>query len=55
MISTGVALASHGEMRFNLIGFLIQAAAVAVSPTFLPRFTSIATLRTLLRLGTIYV
>jgi drug/metabolite transporter (DMT)-like permease len=30
MISTGVALASHGEMKFNLFGFLIQAAAVAV-------------------------
>lgn len=30
MISTGVALASHGEMKFNLLGFLIQASAVAV-------------------------
>ncbi|KAI9507579.1 triose-phosphate transporter family-domain-containing protein [Russula earlei] len=30
MISFGVALASHGELRFNLIGFLTQAAAVAV-------------------------
>ncbi|KAI0266062.1 TPT-domain-containing protein [Gloeopeniophorella convolvens] len=29
MISSGVALASHGEMRFNLVGFLTQAAAVA--------------------------
>ncbi|GBE83853.1 TPT-domain-containing protein [Sparassis latifolia] len=29
MISAGVALASHGELRFNLIGFLTQAAAVA--------------------------
>ncbi|KAF9482328.1 hypothetical protein BDN70DRAFT_444682 [Pholiota conissans] len=29
MISTGVALASHGEMHFNLFGFLTQAAAVA--------------------------
>ncbi|KAL1949058.1 hypothetical protein VTO73DRAFT_10864 [Trametes versicolor] len=28
MISMGVALASHGELRFNLIGFLTQAAAV---------------------------
>jgi hypothetical protein len=28
-ISTGVALASHGELKFNLIGFLTQAAAVA--------------------------
>ncbi|KAI0287546.1 TPT-domain-containing protein [Russula brevipes] len=28
MISSGVALASHGELRFNLIGFLTQAAAV---------------------------
>ena len=31
MISSGVALASHGELRFNLIGFITQAAAVAVS------------------------
>jgi hypothetical protein len=30
MISSGVALASHGELRFNLIGFLVQAAAVGV-------------------------
>jgi hypothetical protein len=30
MISSGVALASHGEMKFNLVGFLFQAAAVAV-------------------------
>jgi hypothetical protein len=29
MISVGVALASHGELRFNLIGFITQAAAVA--------------------------
>jgi hypothetical protein len=29
MISTGVALASHGELHFNLVGFLTQAAAVA--------------------------
>ncbi|CAA7264398.1 unnamed protein product [Cyclocybe aegerita] len=29
MISSGVALASHGELRFNLIGFIVQAAAVA--------------------------
>ncbi|PFH49930.1 hypothetical protein AMATHDRAFT_194159 [Amanita thiersii Skay4041] len=29
MISTGVALASHGELKFNLIGFITQAAAVA--------------------------
>ncbi|KAG7441117.1 TPT-domain-containing protein [Guyanagaster necrorhizus] len=29
MISSGVALASHGELRFNLLGFIIQAAAVA--------------------------
>jgi len=29
MISIGVALASHGELRFNLIGFITQAAAVA--------------------------
>jgi hypothetical protein len=30
MISIGVALASHGELRFNLVGFITQAAAVAV-------------------------
>ena len=30
MISTGVALASHGELHFNLVGFITQAAAVAV-------------------------
>ena len=30
MISCGVALASHGELHFNLIGFLMQAAAVGV-------------------------
>ncbi|PPQ86620.1 hypothetical protein CVT25_006804 [Psilocybe cyanescens] len=29
MISTGVALASQGEMRFNMVGFLVQAAGVA--------------------------
>ncbi|KIP07313.1 hypothetical protein PHLGIDRAFT_71333 [Phlebiopsis gigantea 11061_1 CR5-6] len=29
MISSGVALASKGEMKFNLVGFIIQAAAVA--------------------------
>lgn len=29
MISSGVALASRGELHFNLMGFLIQAAAVA--------------------------
>jgi len=29
MISSGVALASHGELRFNLMGFITQAAAVA--------------------------
>jgi len=28
MISVGVALASHGELRFNLFGFIAQAAAV---------------------------
>ncbi|KAJ8503477.1 hypothetical protein ONZ45_g10834 [Pleurotus djamor] len=27
-ISVGVALASHGELRFNIIGFITQAAAV---------------------------
>lgn len=31
MISCGVALASQGELRFNIIGFFTQAAAVAVS------------------------
>ncbi|OJT08126.1 hypothetical protein TRAPUB_981 [Trametes pubescens] len=31
MISMGVALASHGELRFNLIGFLTQAAAFEAS------------------------
>ena len=30
MISAGVALASRGELRFNLVGFITQAAAVAV-------------------------
>ena len=30
MISSGVALASHGELHFNLTGFLVQAAAVGV-------------------------
>jgi len=34
MISSGVALASHGEMKFNLMGFLFQASAVAVSITY---------------------
>lgn len=29
MISTGVALASRGELHFDLYGFLVQAAAVA--------------------------
>jgi hypothetical protein len=31
MISIGVAMASRGEPRFRMIGFLTQAAAVAVS------------------------
>lgn len=31
MISSGVALASKGELKFNLVGFVTQAAAVAVS------------------------
>ena len=35
MISSGVALASKGELRFNLVGFVIQAAAVAVRPVSL--------------------
>lgn len=30
MISAGVALASKGELRFDLVGFITQAAAVAV-------------------------
>ncbi len=34
MISMGVALASHGELRFNLIGFLTQAAAVGVNSPY---------------------
>jgi len=29
MISFGVAVASHGELHFNLFGFVVQAAAVA--------------------------
>lgn len=33
MISCGVALASHGELHFNLLGFLIQASAVLVRAT----------------------
>jgi hypothetical protein len=32
MISSGVALASQGELKFNMVGFIIQALAVAVSP-----------------------
>jgi hypothetical protein len=42
MISAGVALASHGELRFNLIGFITQAAAVVVRPFihFLSRNTN---------------
>jgi hypothetical protein len=35
MISIGVALASHGELKFNLIGFITQAAAVGVRTLFL--------------------
>jgi len=38
MISSGVALASHGELRFNLLGFLTQTAAVAVSLFFTIQF-----------------
>lgn len=37
MISSGVALASRGELHFNLYGFLVQAAAVLVCPRFLSR------------------
>lgn len=33
MISTGVALASRGELHFDLFGFLVQAAAVGVRGT----------------------
>lgn len=36
MISIGVALASHGELRFNFIGFITQGAAVAVRSIFFP-------------------
>jgi len=38
MISAGVALASKGELQFDLVGFLIQAAAVGVSGTFFVLF-----------------
>lgn len=31
MISGGVALASYGELRFDLFGFITQALAVGVS------------------------
>lgn len=34
MISSGVALASKGELKFDLIGFITQAAAVAVRTDF---------------------
>jgi hypothetical protein len=34
MISLGVALASRGELHFNIIGFVTQAMAVAVRPAF---------------------
>ncbi|KAF8843905.1 hypothetical protein BDN67DRAFT_896166, partial [Paxillus ammoniavirescens] len=30
MVSSGVALSSHGELNFHTIGLLIQATAVAV-------------------------
>lgn len=33
-ISSGVALASKGELKFDLVGFLIQAVAVAVRAFF---------------------
>ena len=36
MISTGVALTSKGELRFDLTGFVIQAAAVAVCVYSMP-------------------
>lgn len=39
MISSGVALASKGELKFDLVGFITQAAAVAVCfSVFLTRF-----------------
>lgn len=44
MISSGVALASHGELRFNLIGFLVQAAAVGVRPIPSSNFFSVLSL-----------
>lgn len=44
MISSGVALASRGELRFNLIGFLTQAAAVAVSTSIKSQWLAIAKL-----------
>ncbi|KAG6804764.1 hypothetical protein H0H87_006035, partial [Tephrocybe sp. NHM501043] len=34
MISSGVALASKGELRFHFGGFLVQASAVVVSIQF---------------------
>lgn len=39
MISIGVALTSHGELRFNLVGFLTQSAAVGVRllSSYLPK------------------
>jgi drug/metabolite transporter (DMT)-like permease len=33
MISCGVALASYGELRFDMLGFTIQALAVGVRPS----------------------
>ena len=35
MISSGVALASRGELRFDVVGFVTQAAAVGVRPSLL--------------------
>ena len=46
MISSGVALASRGELRFNLFGFIVQAAAVAVSPSRIHSTTDEHLLRT---------
>jgi hypothetical protein len=34
LISGGVSLASYGELRFNMVGFITQALAVAVSTSF---------------------
>jgi hypothetical protein len=38
IVSSGVTLTLHGELHFNLIGFLIQAAAIDVRPIFFSFF-----------------